>query len=88
MEKSLKKSCLGSLYLANAEAIQITCKFMVAEASERIFKLEEITFAVYYTGTTTRIRYARPRTRSRHARSTQETQSQWNQDATSRPLIT
>jgi hypothetical protein len=34
METSLKKSCLGSLYLANAEAIQTTCKFKVAEASE------------------------------------------------------
>ncbi len=51
MEKSLKKSCLGSLYLANAEAIQNTCKFMVAETSERILKLEENTWAVYYTGT-------------------------------------
>jgi hypothetical protein len=37
--------------LSNAEAIQNTCKFMVAEASERIFKLEENTWAVYYTET-------------------------------------
>jgi len=43
MEKSLKKSCLGSLYLANAEAIQNTCKFKVAEASEWIFELAENT---------------------------------------------
>ncbi len=34
METSLKKSCLGSLYLANAESIQNTCKFKIAEASE------------------------------------------------------
>jgi hypothetical protein len=37
--------------LSNAEAIQSTCKFMVAEASEWIFKLEEYTWGVYYTGT-------------------------------------
>jgi hypothetical protein len=39
METSLNKSCLGSLYLPNAEAIQTTCKFKVAEASEQIFEL-------------------------------------------------
>jgi len=50
-ETSLKKSCLGSLKLANAEAIQNTCKFKVAEASERIFKLVENIWAVYSTGT-------------------------------------
>jgi hypothetical protein len=54
-----EKSCLGSLYLANAEAIQTTCKFKVAEASEQIFELAENTWAVYSTGT-------------RHARSTQD----------------
>ncbi len=42
-ETSLKKSCLGSLYLANSDAIQNTCKFKVAEASEQIFKLAENT---------------------------------------------
>jgi hypothetical protein len=47
----LQKSCLGSLYLANAEAIQTTCKFKVAEASEKIFELAENTWAVYSTGT-------------------------------------
>jgi len=41
------------------EAIQTTCKFKVAEASEQIFELAENTWAVYSTGT-------------RHARSTQE----------------
>jgi hypothetical protein len=51
METSLKKSCLGSLYLANADAIQNTCKFKVAEAYERIFELAENTWAVYSTGT-------------------------------------
>jgi hypothetical protein len=45
------KSCLGSLYLANAEAIQNTCKFKVAEDSNHIFELAEITWAVYFTGT-------------------------------------
>jgi hypothetical protein len=44
METSLIKSCLGSLYLANTEAIQTTCKFEVAEASEQIFELAENTF--------------------------------------------
>jgi hypothetical protein len=51
METSLKKSCLGSLYLANSDAIQISCKFKIAEASERIFELAENTWAVYSTGT-------------------------------------
>jgi hypothetical protein len=51
MEISLKKSCLGSLYLANVKAIQTTCKFKVAEASEWIFELAENTWAVYPTGT-------------------------------------
>jgi hypothetical protein len=37
--------------LSNAAAIQNTCKFMVAEASKRIFKLEENTWAFYYTET-------------------------------------
>jgi len=48
---SLKKSCLGSLYLANSDAIQNSCKFKIAEASERIFELAENTWAVYSTGT-------------------------------------
>jgi hypothetical protein len=51
METSLRKSCLGSLYLANAEAIKMTCKFKVAEASEQIFELTENTWAVYSTRT-------------------------------------
>jgi hypothetical protein len=34
METSLKKSSLGLLYLANAEAIQTTCKFKVVEVPE------------------------------------------------------
>jgi uncharacterized protein YebE (UPF0316 family) len=49
METSLKKSGLGSLYVANAEAIQNTCKFKVAEASEQIFELVENTWVVYST---------------------------------------
>jgi hypothetical protein len=51
METSLKKSCLGSLYLVNSDAIQNSCKFKVAEASERIFEFAENTWAVYSTGT-------------------------------------
>jgi hypothetical protein len=51
METSLQKSFLGSLYLAYAEAIQTTCKFKVAEASEKTFELAENTWAVYSTGT-------------------------------------
>jgi hypothetical protein len=51
METSLKKSCLGSLYLANSDAIQNSCKFKIAEASEKIFELAENTWAVYSTGT-------------------------------------
>jgi len=51
METSLKKSCLGSLYLANSDAIQKICKFKVAEASERIFELAENTWVVYSMGT-------------------------------------
>jgi hypothetical protein len=47
----LKKSCLGSLYLANSDAIQNSCKFKVAEASEQIFELAENTWAVYSRGT-------------------------------------
>ncbi len=50
METSMPKSCLGSLYLANAEEIQMTCRFKVAEASEKIFELAENTWAVYTTG--------------------------------------
>ncbi len=45
METSMPKSCLGSLYLANAEEIQMTCRFKVAEASEKIFELAENTWA-------------------------------------------
>jgi len=48
---SLPKSCLGSLYLANPEVIQLMCRFKVAKASEKIFELAENTGAVYSTGT-------------------------------------
>jgi hypothetical protein len=46
MKTSLKKSCLGSLNLANMEGIQYTCKFKTPEATEKIFKLAENTWAV------------------------------------------
>jgi hypothetical protein len=87
MEISLKKSCLGSLYLANVEAIQTTCKFKVAEASEWIFELAENTWAVYSTGTINMNQFTRPRTRSRLAKSTREIRLQWNLVATSGPWI-
>jgi hypothetical protein len=51
METILQITCLGSLYVANAGAIQKTWKFKVAEASEKIFELAENTWAVYLTGT-------------------------------------
>jgi len=51
METSLQNTCLGSLYVANAGAIQKTCKFKVAEASEKNFELAANTWAVYLTGT-------------------------------------
>jgi len=38
-----EKSCLGSLYLVNSDAIQNSCKFKVAEAYEQIFELAENT---------------------------------------------
>jgi len=50
MEKSLKKSYIGSLYWANAEAIQMTCKFKVTEAQEKIIEVAENTWAIYSTG--------------------------------------
>jgi hypothetical protein len=43
METSFQKSYLGSLYLANAEAIRKTCQFKVAKVPEKIFKLAENT---------------------------------------------
>jgi hypothetical protein len=45
-----KKSCLGSLYPANAEAIKMTCKFKVTDAREKFFELAENTWAIYSTG--------------------------------------
>ncbi len=49
METDLKRSCLGTLYLAKSEAIQITCQFKIAEA--RDFELAKNTWAVKSTGT-------------------------------------
>ena len=37
--------------MANSEAIQNSCKFKIAEASEKIFELAENTWAVYSIGT-------------------------------------
>ncbi len=42
--------CLATLYWANAEAIQTTCKFKLVEAREKIFELAENTWAIYSTG--------------------------------------
>jgi hypothetical protein len=51
METSLKRSCLGALYLANSEVIQSTCQFKIAEAREKTLELAENTWAVYSIGT-------------------------------------
>jgi hypothetical protein len=51
METSLKRSCLGILYLANAETIQMTCRFKVAEAMEKVFELAESKCTMYSTRT-------------------------------------
>jgi hypothetical protein len=51
METSLKRSCLGALYMANSESIQNHCCFKITEAQEKIFELSENTWAVYSVGT-------------------------------------
>ncbi len=51
METSLKRSCLGALYLANSNTIQTNCRFMIAEAREKIFKLLENTWVVFSIST-------------------------------------
>ncbi len=50
MEMSLKRSCLGALYMANSQSIQTHCQFKIAEAHEKIFELSENTWAVYSVG--------------------------------------
>ncbi len=50
-ETSLKRSCLGALYMANSESIQNHCRFKIAEAREKIFELSKNTWAVYSVGT-------------------------------------
>jgi hypothetical protein len=50
MDTSLKRSCLGALYMANSQSIQNHCRFKIAEACEKIFKLSENTWAVYSVG--------------------------------------
>jgi hypothetical protein len=51
METSLKRSCLGALYMANSQSIQNHCRFKIAEAREKIFQLSKNTWAVYSVGT-------------------------------------
>jgi hypothetical protein len=51
METSLKRSCLGALYVANSHLIQNNCHFKIAEARKKIFELSENTWAVYSVGT-------------------------------------
>jgi len=51
METSLKRSCLGALYMANSESIQNHCRFKIAEAREKIFELSENTWAINSVGT-------------------------------------
>jgi hypothetical protein len=47
METSLKRSCLGILYMANSQSIQNHCRFKITEARKKIFELSEISWAVY-----------------------------------------
>ncbi len=51
METSLKRACLGALYMANSNVIQTNCWFNIAKAREKIFELSENTWAVYSVGT-------------------------------------
>jgi hypothetical protein len=51
MERNLKRSCLGALYMANSHSIQTHCRFKIAEAREKIFEFSENTWAVYSIGT-------------------------------------
>jgi hypothetical protein len=51
VETSLKRSCLGTLYLANAKMNLTARKFKVTEAREKIFELVENTWAIYSIGT-------------------------------------
>jgi hypothetical protein len=53
METSLKRSCLGALYMANSESIQTHCHFKITKAREKFFELSENTRAVYSVGTIT-----------------------------------
>ncbi len=46
----LTKTCLGTLYLANAKNIQDCCKFSIGGAQEKIFRLDSNTYVVYYLG--------------------------------------
>ncbi len=82
METSLKRSCLGALYLANSEAIQSNCWFRIAEAREKIFELSKNTWAVYSISTINTNEVCWPRTMSRHYRSNLGTQSESIPDAT------
>jgi hypothetical protein len=51
MEKNLKRSCLGALYMANSNSILNHCRFKIAEGREKIFELSDNTSAVYLVGT-------------------------------------
>ncbi len=46
----LTKTCLGTLYLADAKNIQGRCKFSIGEAQEKIFHLDSNTYVVYSLG--------------------------------------
>jgi hypothetical protein len=51
METSLKRSCLGALYMANSESIQNHCRFKIVEAGRKSSELSENTWPVYSVGT-------------------------------------
>jgi len=41
METSLKRSCLGALYMANSNSIQNNCRFKIAEAGRRFLNCQK-----------------------------------------------
>jgi hypothetical protein len=46
----LTKTCLGTLYFADAKNIQDRCKFSIGRAQEKIFRLDSNTYVVYSLG--------------------------------------
>jgi len=78
METSLKRSCLGTLYVANFHLIQNNCRFKIAEARKKIFELSENTWAVYSVGTISTNEVC-PATNMFHHRNKEAIHHQWVQ---------